>query len=410
MKVLMISEYFHPFGKGGGEISAMLLAKELSKAGIEIHVLTSFFPGTDKEEEYDGIKIHRRLKTGQNPSSMIENIKRALFFEKSLLKELKKIDSEENFDIIHCMNVTSIPAVKVKDKLNKKFILHVNSPILFCPKGTLIYKDKEPCNVECCRAAFLDCYFHSTLVGKFELSPFIKFNPFFIYMYRKRYEKYGKLIQKFDHYIAISEFMKKGLLKKGLAENKISVIYNIVELERFSNLKPPKNKIPKILYLGEYSRPKGPQLLIEALKEMKKPYVANFYGDGVLKDFLIKEAKKYRLNAIIHEKAKYEEIPKIMQKHDIVVIPSLVGEAFGRVALEAVAAGKRVIASDVGGIGEILGETNIGETFVFNNLKELNKLLAKSLNIEIVDSYVFNNKKFSKHKNIMKIINTYNSI
>ena len=43
MKILFISEYFPPKGKGGGEISCFLLAKYLVKQGVEIHVLTSKF-------------------------------------------------------------------------------------------------------------------------------------------------------------------------------------------------------------------------------------------------------------------------------------------------------------------------------------------------------------------------------
>ena len=43
MKVLFISEYFPPKIKGGGEISAYLLAKNLAKR-IDVSVLTGYFP------------------------------------------------------------------------------------------------------------------------------------------------------------------------------------------------------------------------------------------------------------------------------------------------------------------------------------------------------------------------------
>ena len=86
MKVLMISEYYPPFGKGGGEISAYLLAKELAKTKNKVHVLTSHFPGLKKKETKDKIIIHRLLKTGQNSSSILGNLERSLFFNKSLLK------------------------------------------------------------------------------------------------------------------------------------------------------------------------------------------------------------------------------------------------------------------------------------------------------------------------------------
>jgi glycosyltransferase involved in cell wall biosynthesis len=379
MKVLIVSEYFYPIGKGGGEISGFLFAKELAKNSIDIHVLTSFFDGMKKDETIDGVKIHRLLKSGRKPNSLIDNIKRRLFFEKSLLKELEALDRKENFDIIHCMNATSIPAVKLKGRLNKRFFLHVNSPVLFCPKGTLMYKDKESCDRICDRKTFLDCYIHSRLIGKFEPNLLSKYNPFFIYIYRKRYEEYQRDLKKFDHYIAISDFMKKCLVRSEVDHRKITVIYPLIESERFLNLKRPHNKVLKILYLGEYSKPKGPQVLLEALKGVTVPYEANFYGEGVLKAFLEREAKSNNLNANIHGKADYDDVPKIMEKHDVVVVPSLVAEGFGRVAYEASVAGKCVLVNDVGGLKEAVGgkgkEKLYGDivdlTYKLNNLEQV---------------------------------------
>ena len=156
----MISEYFPPFSKGGGEISAFFLAKEIAKKGLNVHVLTSNFHNSKEEEIMEGVHVHRKLQTGERPSCLIDNIKRGLLFKKSLLKELETLQERENFDIIHCMNTSSIYAVKLKEKIKKRFILHVNSPVLFCPKGTLMYKDKVSCNKNCTTLTYLDCYFN----------------------------------------------------------------------------------------------------------------------------------------------------------------------------------------------------------------------------------------------------------
>ena len=405
----MISEYFKPFEMGGGEISAFALAKELVKEGFAMHVLTSWFRGVKKKEIVDGVVIHRLLKTGKNPSSISDNIKRWLFFEKSMLNELEKLNNNENFDIIHCMNITSIYAVKLKEKIRKKFILHVNSPVLFCPKGTLMHKDKEQCTLKCTRAEFFNCYIHSTLVGKFELKIYDKYNPFFIYIYRKRYEEYLRLIGLFDHYAPISSFMKERLLKRGIPDKNITIIYNIIPLERFMWQKQPKNKIKKILYIGEYSKPKGCHLLIDALKKIILPYEANFYGDGILRDYLTIEAQKHKLNVKIHGKVKYEDVPKIMQQHDIVVIPSLVGEAFCRVALEALAAGKSVIASNVGGVVDIVENKKTGYLFEPGDISDLQKKLVHAIDNKHVQDEIRDiiKKKFSAKRVIQNVNNTY---
>jgi glycosyltransferase involved in cell wall biosynthesis len=398
MKVLIVSEYFFPLGKGGGEISGFLFAKELAKNKIVVHVLTSLFKGMKKEELIENVKIHRLLRSGKNPNSIIDNIKRWVFFEKSLLKELEEFDRKENFDIIHCMNATSISAVKLKDKLKKRFFLHVNSPVLFCPKGTLMYKDKCPCDKKCDRKTFFDCYRHSSLIGKMELNFFMKYNPLVIYGMRNVYENNQRLMKKFDYYIAISNFMKSCLIMCGIDKKKISVICPLIELERFTKLKQPKNNVSKILYLGEYSKPKGPQLIIDALKEVNRPYEANFYGEGVLKNYLIKEAKKYNLNVNVHDKANYDDIPKIMEKHDIVIIPSLVSEGFGRVALEAIAAGKYVIANKVGGLGEVVkGRGNLVNTQDSKKLAEAIQKYKKNKSTKNNLKYFLNTLNVKKY-------------
>ena len=268
MKVLMVSEYFYPENRGGGEISAFLLAKELTKSGIEMHVLTSHFDGLKRAEKKEGVFIHRRMKTGKNPTKIADQITRFYSFEKSMLKELERLQEEESFDVIHCMNISSIFAVRLKKKIRRRFILHVNSPVLFCPKATLMYKDLGLCSKKCTRQTFLGCYLNSRFIGKVNLGFHLKYNPLVIFTVRRRYEKYQKLLKEFDHYMPISNFMKEQLILSGIDKKKITVVYNIVELDKFYKLKQPKNKIPKILYLGEYSRPKGPQLIIDALKDV----------------------------------------------------------------------------------------------------------------------------------------------
>ncbi len=406
MKILIISEYFYPEEKGGGEISAFLLAKEIAKSGIETHVLTSYFEKLKKEETIEKVKIHRTLKTGKNPSSVLSNIKRDLFFERSLLNELKILEDKESFDIIHCMNITSIYAIKLKQKIKKPFVLHVNSPVLFCPKATLMYQDRQECFFECKLCTFLKCYLKSKNLGKFELSPVLKYNLFTFFGIRKKYKNYQKIIKRFDYYFAISTYMKERLLKAGIPQNKIDIIYNEINLNNFQRLKQNKNRIKRILYLGEYSRPKGPHVLIEALKKIKLPYEANFYGEGNLKEYLKKEIKNNKINAKINEKIKYDKLPEIVQMHDIVVIPSLVGEAFGRVALEAIAAGKVVVASDVGGIGDIIKEGKTG--FLYNGKNNLvyliNLLLEKKISLDrgVIKKHIKHLKK-NNSETVIKI-------
>jgi hypothetical protein len=67
LHVLMVSEYFHPHGKGGGEMSALALAEALVGKGVKVSVLTSRFPKDKEKDSVNGagsplVKTQRHLR------------------------------------------------------------------------------------------------------------------------------------------------------------------------------------------------------------------------------------------------------------------------------------------------------------------------------------------------------------
>ena len=218
MKILLVSEYYPPKIFGGGELSAQTLASSLADQGIEVHVLTSQTGGVNEEKMEKKVKVHRYLKTGDNPWSLKENIKRLLFFPCSLRKAVRELDEQEQFDVIHCLNTTSIFPFK-----KKKIIATINSYTPFCPKGNLFYKEQEVCD----GAAFFKCsgcIAQSQYVGKSRVGLWLRWNPaFWIFLYRA-YKRRLSRLQQLDQVIIISEFMRRFVDNK-----RVSLIYTIME-------------------------------------------------------------------------------------------------------------------------------------------------------------------------------------
>ncbi len=399
MKVLMISEYFPPEGIGGGEISAHLLAKSLVKKNIDMHVLTST-GNTPYFELMDGIKIHRLLKTG-SPKTVSGNIKR-ISFSKNLRKKVIELEKKENFDIIHCMNTSSISAVKC---IAKPFVMHVNGPVPFCPKGTLVYKDKVSCDKRCTLLTYCDCALNSQIIGKTKQSGFMM--PFFLVPLRFRYNSYRSCMKKFDYYMPISTYMEKKLLENGIPKNKIRIIYNLEEkTKEDSRIKARKNKV---LYLGDYTKAKGADLALRAITSLNLE--ASFYGEGNLEGFLRENAgKKVKINA----RVSHSEIKKIIMEHDIVLFPSFVGEAFGRVAMESCLLKKTVIASEIGGITDIIEDRVTGFLFEPGDIEGLTNTLKNvtegKLNIDKEKMVKILEKKFLEKKTISDVISIYDKL
>ena len=372
MKILLVSEYFPPKIFGGGEISAALLAKNLSREGIEVSVLTSHFNGLKKFEVKDGVKIYRRLKTGENPSSLVENLKRKLLFPYSLKKDLQKI--APNYDVIHFLNTTSIVSIKT----NATKIATINSYGNFCPKSNLFYRDREICDGGCTVKKFILCILSSEYAGKVKLKRYLRYNPLFWLLSYWNYKRRKKNLKSIDKFIAISDFVKKQLLKEGISEKKIAKIPNLVEIKDTKEEYSLNKKGIIITYIGALEKIKGVSLLIKAFNEIPADATLLIVGDGSEKENLEKLANK---KVKFLGKINYKFMPSIYQQSDIIVLPSLWPEPLSRVLLEALYFGKPIVATNVGGNPECVIDGKNG-FLVEPEIKEI----KEKLDIPLEDS------------------------
>ncbi len=348
MKVLFVSEYYHPKIMGGGEINLKLLAAALVKEKIEVFVLTSYHPGLEKTEQKNGVTIYRRLKTGKSPSGVAENVKRSSVFPKSIVKEVKELLKKEKIDAIHFIGTSIIVAPELKD-YNIPLFATIESYPALCPKGDRIFHGKKECMIKCSYLQFLSCQLDSQEIGKMKNRWYLKYNaPALGYIYRY-YSRLNKALS-YCNPVAISEYVS-GLLRQQGHES--TVIPNAINVENFKITKNKNNKV-KILYLGSLIRSKGAHILLEAIHGLDVE--CELYGQGVMKEELQRAIQKNNLSAKIFPPVLYSQIPSIYAQADIIVFPSLWPEPFGRIAIEAMAAGKPVIASAIGGIKETITE------------------------------------------------------
>ncbi len=375
MKILFLSEYYPPKIKGGGEINLSTLAKALAKSGHIVSILTAHFPDLLPYEEQAGIKIYRRLKTGENPGSLGSNLARSLLFPSSVRKETIKIVPEINPDIIHFLGTSIIAAPKLKF-LNKPLFATIESYPALCPKGDRWYHGREECKIKCNLREFLSCQQDSDEIGKMKNRWYLKYNPLFLGYAYAHYQKLNKALSSCT-LISISKYVQQLLL---LHNQQSTVIPNILDVNAFSSVKKKmkENKKAQILYLGSLIKSKGPQILLEALKGLNCR--CDLYGEGNLKPELQGYLEKNNLDAEIHPFVPYEKIPELYAQTDIVVFPSLWPEPFGRIAIEAMAAGRKVIASNIGAIPETI-EKN-GLLVPPGDSDELRQALAQAISLK----------------------------
>ena len=157
-----------------------------------------------------------------------------------------------------------------------------------------------------------------------------------------------------------------------LSAEKVHVLENSVDYGRFSNLSISRLEARKMLGLsahalvfgtvGRLAPTKGQSYLIKAFAEVKQGLpesVLLLAGAGRLEDTLKAEASRTGFGKSIHFLGRRTDIPQVLKALDVFVLPS-VAEGFGLALAEAMAAGVPCIATQVGGIPEILPNREVG--------------------------------------------------
>ena len=119
---------------------------------------------------------------------------------------------------------------------------------------------------------------------------------------------------------------------------------------------------PVIGTVGRLTSIKGHQHLIDAVPEiLRRCPAANvaLVGDGELRQALTERARRLDVNSRVIFTGYREDIPALIAGMDVFVLPSL-NEGMGRVLVMAMALGKPIVASRVGGVPELLGQGEAG--------------------------------------------------
>jgi glycogen(starch) synthase len=147
-----------------------------------------------------------------------------------------------------------------------------------------------------------------------------------------------------------------------------AVLYNGIDPERFEDEKPFFHPNPYVFAMGRLTRKKGFDLLLEALAQIDGSASGLdliLAGEGEEAAALKDQARRLGLERRVHfyGRVGQEEVVRLLNGCLFLAVPSR-AEPFGIVALEGLAAGKRVLATRVGGMAEFLGQASVGPDIV----------------------------------------------
>jgi len=354
MKICIIAGLYKRHIIGGGEIYVQKIADGLSKNNEVVIITTSPDASLKPTVEMDGdIKVYtfRPLLSIYNVSSVgsLAEILRAIaatvidIWNPHSYRIIKDILKKERPDVIHTDNVG-----------------YVSTSIFSAIKSV-----KIPCIHRCHSYQLLSVW---PSLFNYRKGEIIKNFNFF----DKRYMDVKRHLTKSVNVVTSpSEFTLNLHSKYGFFKDaKRVALPNMVEPSNID--KSEKNyEIIDILYIGRLVSTKGVQILIDAFKQLKYENIKlHVIGRGPDKD-------EFKRIAGSDQRIKFygfvpnENLVAFYQKANIVVVPSMWYEVFGRIIVESFGCGTPVIGSRIGGIPEIIEEGYNGFLFEVGNVEEL---------------------------------------
>ena len=202
-----------------------------------------------------------------------------------------------------------------------------------------------------------------------------------------------------DQVVAVSWAVQESLVGHGVPSKKIRVIHNGVDSIHEFN---PDNqhrgvlrksyglneRVFRVGLIGLITPPKGQHLFLEAVEricsELTRPVRFFVIGDSwshpdAYKQQLLDKVSHAHLDDIVYFTGRRSDIAAVLADLDIVVLASTVDEAQGLVVLEAMAMGKLVIASRVGGVPEMIHDGSNGFLFPPGDVQALAGLLTNCI-------------------------------
>jgi len=214
--------------------------------------------------------------------------------------------------------------------------------------------------------------------------------------------------------LSVSQALKNEMIKMGIEKEKINVIYNGVDHDKFNLPASTCSKENYILYVGNLKEAKGIFELIDGFSKIHMNFPELklvFAGPGTLKQQLIEQAINYDIKGKVEllGSVDHSELPHLMSHARLVALPSY-NEGVPNVLLESMACGTPVLASNVGGIPEIINLPHCGILIPPRSSDAVAKGLTQALNTKwsreliIKHSQQFN---WSKNKSqLIKLLKT----
>lgn len=382
MKILIVNKFLYP--NGGSETYIFEIGKQLKKMGHEVEYF-----GMEHEGRIVGNHAESYTRDMNFHGGGIDKLLYPLriIYSKEARKKIRLVLEDFKPDIVHLNNFnfqitpSIIYEIRKWGKENRKKV-----PIIYtahdyqwvCPNHMMMIPATGEKCFRCEGGKFGECS-RNRCIHNSRVKSILGTVEAEFYKFLKTYDKINRII-------CPSKFMEKKLSTNPLLAGKLITLYNFLD----ENEHRETDKKDYVLYFGRYSEEKGVRTLLQVCRSLPEiPFV--FAGGGPLKEEVrgCNNVKDYGF-------LEGEELRRTIAQARFSVFPSEWYENCPFTVMETQKYGTPVIASNIGGVPELVKDGVTGRLFEAGNVGQLTQRIKELWeNEEILERYTDNCSRIS---------------
>lgn len=368
-RILFVVHQYLPYFPTGVERATQNLASQLMAIGHDAVVLsappTVASPRSEMEPEsylYEGIRVLQPRSPRQ------ETRANEFEYDEPTAATIRTAIDSAKPDVIHQMHALFYPETRsVAHQIGIPVVIHLHDYFYACPRINMIRPDGSICQgSDSGRNCEVVCGVDEPL-GEL------------------RNEWARNELATADAVIIPTNFVRDVFTNEGFATEDWVKISAGIDYSRLGiRARQASNSRLRVRFLGTLQRHKAPHLLIEAMQLIAEgPVEAHIHGDCYHETEYFEELKAAAAGdgrIAFEGPYEYSDLGSLLAATDVVVVPSIWNETQSIVVQSALAAGVPVIATNLGGMAEVVSEHSGGFLFRAGDAAELSGLLTKLAN------------------------------
>ena len=358
-RILMLTDFFEPV-IGGLELHVGMMSRELARRGHRVAVATLARADRPAWEQRDAVSIHRVAGWSRALAPLYADADRPFHppvADPGIVWALKRILSIERPTVVQCHSWIMHSYLSINGWPRPKTLVYLHDYGTICAKKTMV------CGAGICAGPSLSNCIpcaarHYGVVKGAALAAGLRAS-------RRGYEHVDRWVANSN---AVADATARGL---GIPRAQITVVPSFVpnDVCERAELSARPEFLPAgdfILFVGALASHKGLDVLLEAHARLGRD--VRLVAIGTRQH---DTPRRFPEGVAVFENVPHRDVIAAWRHCLMGIVPSTWPEPFGQVAVEAMAAGKPVIASNVGGLREIIVD---GETGLLVPRKDANAL------------------------------------